>query len=112
MAEIPLNKFRLVSKKLTGGKDEIYSTPVGVTAIVLSCQIANTSGNLETITTTIQRSGSLDEFIIIKDTPVPANDALNPLTGKLVLEVGDTFYISGSSTDLDTVLSVLENANE
>lgn len=110
--ELPLNKFRLISKTLTGNKDLIYTTPVGVTAIVLSCQIANIGSEIETITTTVERSGSLDEFTIIKDGRIPIGDALNPLTGKLVLEVGDTFYISGSSVNLDSVLSVLENANE
>lgn len=112
MAEIPLNKFRLLSKKLTGGKDEIFATPAAVTAIVLSCQIANTGNEVETITATVQRSGSSDEFTILKNGKIPIGDALNPLTGKLVLETGDLFFISGSSINLDSVLSVLENANE
>jgi len=110
--ELPLNKFRLVSTTLTGGKDQIYITPDSVTAIVLSCQVANTGPDIETITATVERSGSSQEFVILKDGRIPIGDALNPLTGKLVLEAGDVFYISGSSINLDSVLSVLENANE
>jgi hypothetical protein len=110
--ELPLNKFRLVSKTLTSVKDTIYSTPTGVTAIVLSCQVANTGNQIETVTATVERSGSIEEYTILKDGKIPIGDALNPLTGKLVLEVGDIFYLSGSSSNLDTVLSVLENANE
>lgn len=112
MAEIPLNKFKLLSTKLTGGKDQIYITPTAVTAIVLSCQVANTGEEIETITATVQRSGSVDEYTILKNGKIPNGDALNPLTGKLVLEVGDILFISGSSINLDSVLSVLENANE
>jgi hypothetical protein len=110
--ELPLNKFRLVSRTLTGGRDLIYTAPEAVTAIVLSCQVANTGSEIETITATVERSGSLQEYVILKDGRIPNGDALNPLTGKLVLEVGDALYISGSSVNLDSVLSVLENANE
>ena len=45
MAEvfIPLNRFQSVVTGLTGEPDEIYTTPVGVSSIVLSCQITNNS---------------------------------------------------------------------
>ena len=45
MAEvfIPLNRFQSVVTGLTGEHDEIYTTPVGVSSIVLSCQITNNS---------------------------------------------------------------------
>ena len=45
MAEVfvPLNRFQSVVTGLTGEPDEIYATPVGVSSIVLSCQITNNS---------------------------------------------------------------------
>jgi hypothetical protein len=45
MAEVfvPLNRFQSVITGLTGEPDEIYATPVGVSSIVLSCQITNNS---------------------------------------------------------------------
>jgi hypothetical protein len=45
MAEvfIPLNRFQSIVTGLTGEQDEIYATPIGVSSIVLSCQITNNS---------------------------------------------------------------------
>jgi hypothetical protein len=45
MAEVfvPLNRFQSVVTGLTGEPDEIYTTPLGVSSIVLSCQITNNS---------------------------------------------------------------------
>jgi hypothetical protein len=45
MAEVfvPLNRFQSVVTNLTGEEDEIYQTPLGVSSIVLSAQITNTS---------------------------------------------------------------------
>jgi hypothetical protein len=45
MAEVfvPLNRFQSVVTGLTGEPDEVYTTPAGVSSIVLSCQITNNS---------------------------------------------------------------------
>ncbi len=45
MAEVfvPLNRFQSIVTGLTGEADEIYTTPEGVSSIVLSCQITNNS---------------------------------------------------------------------
>ena len=40
---VPLNRFQSVVTGLTGEPDEIYTTPDGVSSIVLSCQITNNS---------------------------------------------------------------------
>jgi len=40
---VPLNRFQSVITGLTGEPDEIYTTPDGVSSIVLSCQITNNS---------------------------------------------------------------------
>jgi len=51
------------------------------------------------------------QFEIIKDGPVIPNDALNLLTGRLVLETGDELRVSGNTTgDVKVVVSILETA--
>ena len=52
MAEVfvPLNRFQSVVTTLTGEQDEIYATPVGVSSIVLSCQITNNSVSNQPVT--------------------------------------------------------------
>ena len=45
--------------------------------------------------------------------PIPGNDTANVLSGKLVLETGDTISVSGSSnTDLKFIVSILETFNQ
>ena len=45
--------------------------------------------------------------------PVPANDATNLLTGKLVLETGDSLVLSSSTnTDVKYISSILETLNQ
>ena len=52
MAEVfvPLNRFQSVVTGLTGEPDEIYTTPAGVSSIVLSCQITNNSLVIQPVT--------------------------------------------------------------
>jgi hypothetical protein len=47
---IPLNRFQSVVATLTGEQDEIYTTPIGVSSIVLSCQITNNSVSNQPVT--------------------------------------------------------------
>jgi hypothetical protein len=47
---IPLNRFQSVVATLTGEQDEIYTTPLGVSTIVLSCQITNNSVSNQPVT--------------------------------------------------------------
>ena len=47
----------------------------------------------------------------IKDVKIPANDALNPIEGSLVLEVGDKIEVQGSeNSKMKYTLSILESA--
>jgi hypothetical protein len=47
---VPLNRFQSVVASLTGEQDEIYTTPAGVSSIVLSCQITNNSFSNQPVT--------------------------------------------------------------
>jgi len=47
---VPLNAFKSVVTKLTGEEDIVYTTPSGVSTIVLSAQLTNNSANREEVT--------------------------------------------------------------
>jgi hypothetical protein len=109
---IPLNKFRLLASTLVSGSNLIYSSSLDVSTIVLSCQVTNKSAVTQYTTVLLTKSGSAEVFTLMKDGAIPVSESLNPLAGKLVLEKGDTFYLTSRvSGSLDAVLSVLENAN-
>jgi hypothetical protein len=69
MAEVfvPLNRFQSVVSGLTGEQDEIYATPLGVSSIVLSCQITNNSLVTQpvTILVTSNRELPVPQFVDI-----------------------------------------------
>lgn len=113
MAALPLNKFRLLSYTMVSGSNLIYQENIDVSTIVLSCQITNTTtGSVQSASLQVQKSGSASFVTLLNNGYIPPYESLNPLSGKLVLERNDAFYISTSQTGkLDVVLSVLENAN-
>jgi hypothetical protein len=111
---LPLNKFRLVTASLVSGSNLIYQEDLDIATIVLSCQITNlTTGSTESVTIQLQKSGQTGTFItLLNNGYIPPHESLNPLSGKVVLERNDAFYINTNNTgNLDVVLSVLENAN-
>jgi hypothetical protein len=59
---VPLNRFQSVVATLTGEQDEIYTTPAGVSSIVLSCQITNNSFTNQPVTIFVNSN---------KELPVP-----------------------------------------
>lgn len=113
MSTIPLNKFRRLTHSHTAiGDVVIYTVPAGITGIILSITIANVSTSSSNATVSVSKSGG-GTATLINEFPVPPNDALNPLTGKIVLEEGDSLVVNASSPNiLETYLSILENANE
>ena len=69
MAEVfvPLNRFQSVVTGLTGEEDEIYATPLGVSSIVLSCQVTNNSLTTQPVTMLVTSNREL---------PVPNFDGI------------------------------------
>lgn len=129
MALIPLNTFKTKTARVSNGiysTSTVYTAPVGVTSIVLMAQIANVGTQTETVSffhhrnrrvlADAQGNGAQDPNIdtyLIKDFPIPANDAGNPLSGKLIIETLDSIRCIGSNTTtLQLTLSILETANE
>ena len=89
----------------------VYTCPAATTAIVLTIQVTNIDGVNEADASVLwaDASDSAAETYLIKAAPVPAGSALGVLSGKLVLEAGDTIKALASATgDLVVSGSVLE----
>ena len=116
MAAVALNKFLTVRHLVTDSRVGIYTSPIGVASIVLFAQATNVGSGVDAgvkfVTFSHARPGDQPEdFQIINDGPVIPNDALNLLTGRLVLETGDELRVSGNTTgDVKVVVSILETA--
>ena len=88
-----------------------YTCPSATTAIVLLAQVANIDGTNEADASVswTDDSDSDAETYLIKSTPVPAGSALGVLSGKMVLEAGDTVKgLASAASDLVLTGSVLE----
>ena len=129
MALIPLNTFKTKTAKVSDGvasTTTVYTAPVGVTSIVLMAQIANVGTQTETVSfihfrnrrvlADAQGNGAQPgnvETYLVRNFEIPANDAANPITGKLIIETLDSIRCIGSNTStLQLTLSILETANE
>lgn len=128
MALIPLNTFKTKTQFIgTDTTATIYTAPVGVTSIILMCQISNLSTTTQAVTVMHHRNlpilqdaqglggqpGNTDSFLV-KEFGIPENDAASVLTGKLIIETLDSIraYTTGQPNSLQVVLSILETANE
>ena len=109
---LPLNKFRLIAKKLNSGDNTIYQEDLDIASIILSCQITNMTGTTQTVTVLIEKIDDIGNPVtLVKNASIPPNESLNPFGGKVVLERNDKLIFNTSNTGtLETVLSVLENA--
>ena len=84
---LPLNVFKTVNVVANTSATEIYTAPVGYTGVVLMAQAANIDSTSHDVTFSHKRSSTVTE--LTKSTPIPGNDALAMVTGRLVLEPGD-----------------------
>jgi S-adenosylhomocysteine hydrolase len=111
MAVLPLNTFRTITKELTATAQEIYVCPTGVTGIVLLAQVANVSEGTAFVTFSHMRQRTETE--LVKNSPIPTQDARAVLTGRLVLEEGDRIRVlSDTNGALKITLSLVESANQ
>jgi hypothetical protein len=110
---IPLNTFKLLANKLTSGSNQIYLGTTDVSTIILSAQITNVSEEDHRVSARIEKTlGSPFSVTILNNGLVPPNESLNPLSGKVVLEKGDRLvFITDTDNVFESILSVLENAN-
>ena len=111
---IPLNTFKTVASAITTADVDIYTAPVGITTIILMAQVCNmnTATPLDKWVSAAHNDGSTMRYLV-KQFGVPSNDSVSVLTGKLVLESGQSITMSAETDSyLEVVLSILETSNE
>lgn len=102
-----LNNFRTTLANITTTTSDVYTPPLGYTAVVLLAQVSNTGNNTIQISAEIRRSGVSTS--LINGASIPTNDAISLLTGRLILQYGDTLRLTSSdATSAQLVLSYLE----
>jgi len=105
-----LNVFKNVTANLATTNATIYTAPAGYTGIVLMAQVANITTSPANVTFGWNNMSTNTELLF--NFSVPPNDAVNLLTGKLVLQNAHSVYASASSTNtLKMTFSVLESLN-
>ncbi len=112
MAGLPLNNFKTITSDVTTSSTSVYEAPLGFKSVFLLAQITNTSGTTPYEVTFKFGRGAVTTDVV-SDFTIPANDTLNLLTGKLVLETGDFIEVSGSDAtgnDLKFIASILETS--
>jgi hypothetical protein len=126
MAQLPLNKFLTKTAVLsTSTTTNVYTSPIGITSIVLMSQVANLTTETQyvsfqhfrykTVLPDAQGFGGQTgntPSTLVKEYAIPANDAGTPLTGKLIIEEldGVRAYATNSGT-MQLILSILQTAN-
>jgi ABC-type polysaccharide transport system permease subunit len=103
-----------VAAEVTDTESSIYTAPVGVTSIVLMAQVSNvdTASPADKWVTAAHYDGANSRYLV-KQFVVPSNDAVSVLTGKLVLQTGQSIRMQAESNNfLEVVLSILETSNE
>jgi hypothetical protein len=107
---LPLNVFKTVNVVASTSATEIYTAPTGYTGVVLMAQAANIDSVSHDVTFSHKRVSTVTE--LTKSTPIPGNDALAMVTGRLVLEPGDKLVLSASDgTNVKVTVSILETLN-
>lgn len=123
MAVAPLNKFLTIAVPVAPGEQTVYTTPIGVSAILLYAQVANVGVNTyPTISLTHRRKstsartvGNTRNIRVIKDVEIPPNDAVVIIDGRLVLErtavVTDSVVIEGTQAGIVSITNCLYDNN-
>lgn len=107
---VPLNTFKTTAANVTSELTTVYTAPVGVSSVILMAQFANVTENTGNITAYYTKGNVNTE--LAKNYEIPGNDAASILTGRLVLEQGDSLKIqAGANNVFKFVISYLETAN-
>ena len=101
--------FQTVNVALGNSADAVvYTCPAATTAIVIHCQVANVDGTNAADLNIDMNDGSV-VAALVSTLSVPADSAVNPIGGKLVLEAADELRAwAGAASDLEMTLSLLE----
>lgn len=105
-----LNLFRNVTANLSTTNTTLYTAPITSTSILLMAQITNITTSSANVTFVLNNISTNTELAF--NLSVPPNDAVNVLSGKLVLQNSHSVYASVSANNtLKATLSVLETLN-
>ena len=105
------NTFKGLSIDLGDTADTaVYTCPSSTTAIIVHCQVANVDGtNAADLNIDLYDSSATQAAAVVSTVNVPADAAINPVGGKLVLEASDELRVWGSDADdLELTLGILE----
>jgi hypothetical protein len=126
MAQLPLNTFLTKTAVLTTNTTAtVYTSPIGVTSIVLMAQIANISTSTSYLTFQHFRNKAVlpdaqgnggqpgkTTSTMVLNYGIPARDAAVPLAGKMIIEELDQIRaFADKEESLQLVLSILQTAN-
>jgi hypothetical protein len=121
MAVAPVNKFITIAVPVAPGEQTIYSTPTGVSSIILYAQVSNVAAatTYPSVTFTHRRksnkTGNVRNIRVIKESEIPPNDNLIIIDGRLVLErtalISDSVVIQGRQSGIVSVTNCLYNNN-
>lgn len=107
---LALNVFRTITSIATASQVGIYTAPVGYSGVVLLAQAANVTPNTYNVTLSHKRSNTTTE--LAKDLSVPGNDSLSLISGRLVLQQGDSLVLSANAANgIKLTVSLLETLN-
>lgn len=110
VAAAAVNVFQTITSVVGTSTVGIYTAPIGYTGVVLLAQVTNIGSSTRTVSFGFKRDNVDTE--IIKNLAIPSGDTANLLSGKLVVETGDSLTIVGSaSNDLKFLSSILETSN-
>lgn len=96
---------------LTTTLADAYTCPASTVALVVFCQVANIDGtsNVDVDITFMDASNANAETYLVYTMTCPADGAMNPIGGRIVLEAGDKIRAKASANgDAVITLSVLE----
>ena len=101
--------FQTVNVALGASADAVvYTCPGSKIAVVIHCQVANVDGANAADLNVDMNDGSV-VAALASTISVPADSAINPIGGKLVLEAADELRAwAGAASDLEMTLSLLE----
>ena len=105
-----LNTFRTVTATVTDTIANVYTAPTGYSTVVLLAQVSNLTGS------TITVSGNIYQLVgnnvsLVQSAPLPSNDAISLVGGRLILQTGDSFAVGANVNGASQlVLSLLETS--
>jgi hypothetical protein len=103
----PLNTFKSVAVDITTVPTDIYTCPAETTTIVLLAQATNVNASNDgNITFYSSMNGNTE---LAKDFTIPVGDSAGLLSGKLVIEAGNSIGVyANANSVLKLTLSILE----